>query len=131
MNINPTPQQKRSLEKMMKERYKVKDKFYDLKKYVPELLDGVIDEWEKALVARAAALDNLRNDLMTREQTVSEREIFAEKNEDDQTKLLVEEWQALAEQRLELKEMKDTMREIPKSIRCGTFCLILISLKLK
>ena len=47
MNINPTPQQKRSLEKMMKERYKVKDKFYDLKKYVPELLDGVIDEWEK------------------------------------------------------------------------------------
>ena len=47
MNINPTPQQKRSLEKMMKERYKVKDKFYDLKKYVPELIDGVIDEWEK------------------------------------------------------------------------------------
>ena len=47
MNINPTPQQKRSLEKMMKERYKVKDKFYDLKKYVPELLDGVIDEWDK------------------------------------------------------------------------------------
>ena len=47
MNINPTSQQKRSLEKMMKERYKVKDKFYDLKKYVPELLDGVIDEWEK------------------------------------------------------------------------------------
>ena len=47
MNINATPQQKRSLEKMMKERYKVKDKFYDLKKYVPELLDGVIDEWEK------------------------------------------------------------------------------------
>ena len=52
------------------------------------------DEWEKALVARAAALDNLRNDLLTREQTVSEREIFAEKNEDDQTKLLEEEWQA-------------------------------------
>ena len=47
MNLNPTPQQNRSLEKMMKERYKVKDKFYDLKKYVPELLDGVIDEWEK------------------------------------------------------------------------------------
>ena len=47
MNVNPTPQQKKSLEKMMKERYKVKDKFYDLKKYVPELLDGVIDEWEK------------------------------------------------------------------------------------
>ena len=47
MNLNPTPQQKKSLEKMMKERNKVKDKFYDLKKYVPELLDGVIDEWEK------------------------------------------------------------------------------------
>ena len=47
MNINPTPPQKRSLEKMMKERYKVKDKFYDLKKYVPELLNEVIDEWEK------------------------------------------------------------------------------------
>ena len=47
MNINPTSQQKRSLVKMMKERYKVKDKFYDLKKYVPELLNEVIDEWEK------------------------------------------------------------------------------------
>ena len=47
MNLNPTPQQKKSLEKMMKERYKVKDKFFDLKKYVRELLDGVIDEWEK------------------------------------------------------------------------------------
>ena len=49
MNLNPTPQQKKSLEKMMKERYKVKDKFFDLKKYVPELLDGVIDEWEKTV----------------------------------------------------------------------------------
>ena len=47
MNVYVTPQQKRSLEKMMKKRYKVKDKFYDLKKYVPELLDAVIDEWEK------------------------------------------------------------------------------------
>ena len=47
MNVNPTPQQKKSLEKMMKERYKVKDKLYDLKKYIPELLAGVIDEWEK------------------------------------------------------------------------------------
>ena len=47
MNVYVTPQQKRSLEKMMKKRYKVKDKFYDLKKYVPELLNKVIDEWEK------------------------------------------------------------------------------------
>jgi len=47
MNVYVTPQQKRSLEKMMKKRYKVKDKYYDLKKYVPELLNGVIDEWEK------------------------------------------------------------------------------------
>jgi len=47
MNINPTSQQKRSLEKMMRERYMVKDRFYDVKKYVPELLDAVIDEWEK------------------------------------------------------------------------------------
>ena len=47
MNINPTPQQKRSLDKMMRERYMVKDRFYDVKKYVPELLDAVIDEWEK------------------------------------------------------------------------------------
>jgi|TARA_B000000532_G_scaffold215609_1_gene187357 3-methyladenine DNA glycosylase AlkC len=47
MNVYVTPQQKRSLEKMMKKRYKVKDKFYDLKKYVPELLNEVIDEWEK------------------------------------------------------------------------------------
>ena len=47
MNLNPTPQQKKSLEKMMKERYKVKDKFYELNKYVPELLNEFIDEWEK------------------------------------------------------------------------------------
>ena len=47
MNVYVTPQQKRSLEKMMKKRYKVKDKFYDLKKYVSELLNEVIDEWEK------------------------------------------------------------------------------------
>ena len=47
MNINPTPQQKRSLDKMMRKRYMVKDRFYDVKKYVPELLDAVIDEWEK------------------------------------------------------------------------------------
>ena len=46
MNVYVTPQQKRSLEKMMKKRYKVKDKFYDLKKF-PELLNEVIDEWEK------------------------------------------------------------------------------------
>ena len=47
MDFNPTSQQKRSLEKMMRERYMVKDRFYDVKKYVPELLDAVIDEWEK------------------------------------------------------------------------------------
>ena len=47
MNLNPTPQRKRSLKKMMKERYKVKNKFFDLKKYVPELLDEVIEAWEK------------------------------------------------------------------------------------
>ena len=47
MNVYVTPQQKRSLEKMMRERYMVKDRFYDVKKYVPELLDAVIDEWEK------------------------------------------------------------------------------------
>tara|TARA_Y200000002_G_C22223694_1_gene472642 strand:+ start:390 stop:536 length:147 start_codon:yes stop_codon:yes gene_type:complete len=47
MNFNPTSQQKRSLEKMMRERYMVKDRFYDLKKYVPELLNAVIEEREK------------------------------------------------------------------------------------
>ncbi len=47
MNINLTPQQKRSIEKMMRKRYKVNGRFYDAKKYVPELLNAVIDTWEK------------------------------------------------------------------------------------
>ena len=37
------------------------------------------EEWEKALVARAKALDTLREDLVLREKAVAEREDFSEK----------------------------------------------------
>ena len=47
MDFNPTSQQKRSLEKMMRERYKVKNRFYDVKKYIPELLNGIIEDFNK------------------------------------------------------------------------------------
>ena len=74
------------------------------------------EEWEKALVARAKALDTLREDLVLREKVVAEREHFSEKNEEDQTKSLEEEWHSIAKQRLELKELKDVLQRRGKKL---------------
>ena len=74
------------------------------------------DEWEKALVARAKALDTLREDLVLREKAVAEREHFSEKNEEDQSKSLEEEWHSIAKQRVELKELKDVLQRRGKKL---------------
>ena len=47
MDINISHDLKRNLEKMMKQKYLVQDKFHDLKKYIPALLEENFNRMNK------------------------------------------------------------------------------------